>query len=132
MLFKQTRMAAAPSGGLSFWSIAIFGNDRVIALVKALDAVAARLSYVPLDCANSNPYSKTALRGVSQQTVLLENKDTPEATNSIGPLAAASSPAAKSFLSAACCATAAAILQKVLHIISPIVVGNLLPRLDSP
>lgn len=44
----------------------------------------------------------------------------------------ARSPATKSSLSTACCATAAAILQKALHILPPIVVGNFLPRLYSP
>jgi hypothetical protein len=53
------------------------------------------------------------------------------ALNSFNPFAAASSPATKGSLSTARCATAAAILQKVLHILPPIVVGNLLPRLDS-
>jgi len=43
----------------------------------------------------------------------------------------ARSPATKSSLSTACRATAAVILQKVLQIIPPIVVGNFLPRLDS-
>ncbi len=43
----------------------------------------------------------------------------------------ARSPATKSSLSTACRATAAVILQKVLQIIPPIVVGNFLPRLYS-
>ena len=54
-----------------------------------------------------------------------------EITNLFGLFAAASSPVTKSFLSAACCATAAAILQKALHILPPIVVGDFLARLDS-
>src|SRR6516225_10115504 len=41
------------------------------------------------------------------------------------------SPATKSSLSAACCTTAAAILQKVLHILPSIVVGNFVTWLDS-
>jgi hypothetical protein len=55
-----------------------------------------------------------------------------ETTNLFGLFAAASSPVTKSSLSAACCATAAAILQKALHIFPPIVVGDFLPQLDSP
>src|SRR6516165_10434893 len=43
----------------------------------------------------------------------------------------ARSPATKSSLSAACCTTAAAILQKVLHVLPPIVVGNFVTCLDS-
>src|SRR6516225_12446557 len=43
----------------------------------------------------------------------------------------ARSPATKSSLSAACCTTAAAILQKVLHILPSIVVGNFVTWLDS-
>jgi hypothetical protein len=54
-----------------------------------------------------------------------------ETTNLFGLFAAASSPVTKSSLSVACCATAAAILQKVLQIIPPIVVGDFLPRLYS-
>jgi hypothetical protein len=54
-----------------------------------------------------------------------------ETANLFGRFAATSSPATKSSLSAARCATAAAILQKALHILPPIVVGNLLPGLDS-
>jgi hypothetical protein len=46
-----------------------------------------------------------------------------------GPFAA-SSPATKSSLSAACCTTAATILQKVLHILPPIVVGDFFAWLD--
>jgi hypothetical protein len=53
-----------------------------------------------------------------------------ETTNLFG-LFAASSPATKSSFSAACCATAAAIFQKALHIFPPIVVGDFLPRLYS-
>ena len=45
--------------------------------------------------------------------------------------AAAGSPATKSSLSAACCATAAAIFQKILHILPPIVEGDFFFRLDS-
>jgi hypothetical protein len=48
-----------------------------------------------------------------------------------GLFAAAISPATKSSLSAACCTMAAAILQKVLHIVPPIVVGDFLAWLDS-
>jgi hypothetical protein len=54
-----------------------------------------------------------------------------ETANLFGPFAAASSPATKDSLSTTCCATAAAILQKVLQILPPIVVGNFLTRLDS-
>jgi len=48
-----------------------------------------------------------------------------------GPFAAATSPATKSSLSAACCTTTATILQKVLHILPPIIVGDFLAWLDS-
>ena len=49
-----------------------------------------------------------------------------------GPFAAAArSPATKSSLSATRWATAAAILQKVLQVLPPIVVGDFLPGLDS-
>jgi hypothetical protein len=53
------------------------------------------------------------------------------ASKLFGSFAAACSPATKRSLSAACGATAAAILQKVLQVVPAIVVGDFLPRLDS-
>jgi len=55
-----------------------------------------------------------------------------EMTNLFDPFAeAASSAATKNSSSAACFTTAAAILQKVLHIVSAIVVGDFRARFDS-
>ena len=50
--------------------------------------------------------------------------------NLFGPFAAAISPATKSSLSAACCTTAATILQKVVSILRPVVAGDFLAWLD--
>ena len=55
-----------------------------------------------------------------------------QTANLFDPFAAAArSPATKSSLSSACCATAAAIFQKILHILPPIVEGDFFFRLDS-
>ena len=89
---------------------------------------------LPPNCLGDDPTQRPSTRDIaSHDQVRMQPRCFYwQTANLFDPFAAAArSPATKSSLSSACCAKAAAIFQKILHILPPIVEGDFFFRLDS-